>query len=314
MRPPAALGPAAIVRVAAEIGFDGIGIEADCTLADVHVLAAEGLRAGVPVQIVAGPLPEAALRPDRRLPVLACVDDKEEALAAVKLVERMFEAGTMLGVKLYAIDLGPVALAARADDVRRFFARRELDDGDPGYVPFRRAVDERKGRSGGILDACRGALERVLRAADRTGATIVLPIAGNPWGAPSPREALILLHEFRGAPIGAFCSGARRAVLETLGLAGPPERWAELEKAARLIHATDAAALDADLLPGLGEADVRPLPDGVPGLLSGRADSMVAEIRRAREFFRQAAPSNQSAASLSRPGCCRPAATARIPI
>jgi hypothetical protein len=113
----------------------------------------------------------------------------------------------------------------------------------------------------------------------------------------------VLLQEFAGAPLAITLAPARRAVLETLGLAGPADRWVALEQHARAVIATDVVGLEHDLPLGAGE-----LPAAPPSLLgtgaqvvAGRADSTFREISRARrrceEIRVETAAANAAAAA-----------------
>jgi hypothetical protein len=301
LRPPSALGPDRIVRLASEAGYDGLAVDGAVTLEMLPALATEGMRSGLRVQICMCPLPEAPLGKGKRLPHLAAWDDPEERLAAIKLARRAIDQGGGLEVGLFVLDLGPLALRTREEELRRRFARREMDEGEPGHRLLRTALAERKASAERILDACRASLEPLLAAADRQGRALALPLAASPWQAPSPREALALLNEFSGAPLGVVLAPARRAVLEALGIAGPPERWPLLEKAASAIWASDVVGLESDLLLGLGELGALPaLPEGkrAPIVIAGRADATIREVARARRLGEKLTrPADPSAAS-----------------
>jgi hypothetical protein len=303
LRPPATLGPDRIVRLASEAGFPGLAVDAGVPLSLIKALAAVTFGAGLRVGLAAAPLPDEPLRAGKRLPYLAALDDPEERLAAVGLARRTLEAGAPLGIGLFGLDFGPVALKAREPELRRRFARREMDDGDPGHRVLRDALEERKAYGDRLLDSCRAAVERLIPTAEREGAALLLPIAATPWQLPSPRQSEALLREFAGAPLGMLLSPGRRAVLEALGLAGPPERWPALEAAGRAVEVTDAVGLDSDLALGMGELSARApggLAVGAPPLVTaavaGRPDTTVREVSRARRLWaeltaRPAAPS-----------------------
>ena len=160
-----------------------------------------------------------------------------------------------------------------------------MDEDEPGGRLLKRVLEERRSRAGRIFDACRLALEPLLEAAGRRGATLALPLAPSPWQVPSPREAELLLREFTGAPLRLMACPARRAVLRLLELGGPAAALAG-PGAARPGAAGDrSGGLDGDLLLGEGELedeDLRlPKPaTGTPTLVvSGPVDSGFKEVR-----------------------------------
>lgn len=285
LRPPYAVGPDRIVRLAAEAGFDGLAVDHATPLDLVAPVATAGLRSGVPVALGTCPVAASLLPERKRLPHLVARDDPEERLAACKLARQGLELGGPLGIRRFVVELGPAALRTAEVGFRLGFARAEMEQGEPGTRQLRLALAERKQVAQQLYDAGRAALEALLPVAERNDIELVLPIAAGPWQVPSPRETLLLLEEFRGAPLGvAFCP-ARRAVLERLDLSGPKERWPLLAAATRVVLATDEVGLDSDLLLGTGELAVSPL-EGVPAdaalAVSGPPASTIREVVRAR--------------------------------
>jgi hypothetical protein len=285
LRPPRQLGPDRIVRLASEAGFEGLAVDASCPLSLLRAVASEGLRSGLPVAVAGCPLATGELGKGKRLPHLAAFDDPEERAAAVKLATSVLEAGGDLQIGVFLLDFGAVALRTSEAELRLRFARREMEEGDPGHRVLRRALEERKAKGGRLYDACRGSLEPLLAAAERRGLKLCLPVAHSPWQLPSPREAQLLLREFAGAPLAVALSPARRAILEALGLAGPPERWQELHRVAGALEVTDQVGLEGDLLPGLGELELSwpaGAPAALPAAIGGQPDATFKEVLRAR--------------------------------
>jgi hypothetical protein len=260
-------------------------VDGGCLLEQVLPLAIETRSAQLSLQAIHGPLPEEHLPPGRRLPFLAAADDREERLAAQKLLRRAIEGTRDLGVGLWGLDFGQVPLEADETEIRTWFARRELDDGEPGHARLVRAVAQRRRRGPALLDACRSSLDAAIKLAERHQLTLALRLAGTPWEVPSPREAATLLAEYAGAPIGVVHSPARLALLGALGLGVSAPLRQLLREAARLVEAADAVGLEYPLLAGLGEADLadlRPTATTVPVVLSGPPDAPVEEVRAAR--------------------------------
>jgi hypothetical protein len=307
LRPPSSLGPDRIVRLAAEAGFGGLAVDGTTTMAQLPALATEALRSALPLALAVTPLPAEALPGGKRLPHLAAPGDPEQQLAAAKLCLGTIERAGPLGVRLFLLDFGKADLRAREKDLRLHFARAEMDEGERGRRLLAAALEERKALSERLLDSARLALERLLPAVEREGGTLLLPIASTPWDLPSGREALTLVQEFTGGPLAVALAPGRRAVLERLGLAGPAERWQQLEKAARAIVVTDAVGLEHDLVLGLGELGRAPpsLLGGVPQVIAGRSDATIREIsgarRRCEEANERAAAVSPEAATPARP-------------
>lgn len=283
LRPPRTLGPSALLRLAESAGCAEVAVDGGCLLSHLPAFPA----AGVPIVAVVAPLVDEPPETGKRLPHLAALDDPEERRAAVALTRVTIEKAREVGVLLVGLPFGRISLAVREPQIRLFFERRELDDGEPGAPWLRRALAERREKSQRVIDACRAALEPLLRVAEPLGVTLSLICAASPWGAPSPREALALLADYRGAPIGVTLSPARDAALAALGLALGPERRQALREAARLVHATDAVGLNHRLLPGMGEADLSPLAgtESLPVVLSGPSDVTDEEVARAKELI-----------------------------
>lgn len=292
LRPGGDPSAAAIIRAAGDAGYEGLGIGPWCTRAQMIDLVTGGAAAGLTVPMAASPLLEAfPLPPGKRLPFLAATEDPEERLAAVDLFKATLDAAVPLGVRLFTVQLGDVALAIRPEELARRYRRRELGEDEPGEKALESAFAERRARSPRILDACRSSLDRLTTLAERANVTVALEVSGGPWGSLTPREAATLLDEYRQAPLGVVWDDARMQVLWTLGVGPLPERAAALKAAARLRRANEAVGIDVGFLPGQGDPNpsvVETLPPptdpDVPIVVSGRGDSTVDELRRAREL------------------------------
>jgi sugar phosphate isomerase/epimerase len=307
LRPFSSVGPAPIVRLAADAGFAAIAVDSwpwgGCLLPDVQALAAEAAGAGMRIGLVRAPLPEEKLGRRKRLPHLAALGDKEERLAAVTLCRRVIERTRDLGAALVLLDFGRVTLPVREPDVRRLFARRELGQGndrETGQRLLDAALADRRANGQALMDACRRALDRLLPVAEAHGAKLLVKPAATPWQVPSPRETMELCASMTGAPIAPVFSPARLTMLHALGLPLSAERREALRKAAALFEATDAVGLEHPLVPGLGEVDLGELPgdvDASPVLLTGQGDATDAEIRAAVAMVKAIKPADPSAAS-----------------
>jgi hypothetical protein len=284
------LGPDAAVRLASDAGFEGLAFDGGCFLSDLPKVAAEGLKVGLALELCFAPVAPAPLEKGKRLPYLVALGDREERLEAQRLIRRNIEVGRGLGATRFVLDPGLVELTIPEADLATRFARAEMGAREPGARLRGRALAERRELSPRITDALRAGLEPLARVADDLGATLILLPAATPWQAPSPRELEILLRELTGAPVLPGLAPAWRAALAGIGLAGPSERWADLERRAGLLYATDGVGWARDLLPGLGEVweSLAPnaldtLPARAAVVVSGREDSSRDEVGAARD-------------------------------
>jgi hypothetical protein len=281
LRPPRGGDDERLLRLALEGGAAGIHLAAGC---DLRLLSAQlplAIRLGAPVSSLVLPLPEQPLAAGRRMPRLAATA-RDEREAAIALTLRALEMSGPAAVRTAVVDFGEVTLSVRPGELARAFARREMDDGEPGERALAAAVAERRARADELADACRWALERLVRAAERAGMTLALPVAVTPWQLPSPREAGLLVGAFAGAPVGLVWDPGRLSVLAALGLAISDERLRALASGAVLAIENDAVGVETGYLPGLGERDARvaALAAGptVPHIITGRSDTTDAEI------------------------------------
>jgi hypothetical protein len=282
LRPPRADGGERITRLAAETGAAGIHVGPDCDLEILSTapLVGSALRLGLEVPSLTLPLAERALPAGRRMPRLGA-PARDEREAAIGLTERGLAAAGAFGARVAVVDFGGVALAADAARFAQAFARRSVGAGDPGGELLAAAVAERRARSPEILDACRFALERLLRAADRAGLAVCAQIGVTPWQAASPRE-LGILYETFGAALGVAWDPARLSVLAALDLPIADDRLRVLAGAAALVVDNDAVGLVPGYLPGLGERDARLMafapPAELPRVVTGPIDATDEEV------------------------------------
>jgi hypothetical protein len=285
LRPVHSGGADPLVRAAGDAGATGIHLGGGLVLGDLEGVVRAVVRAGLAVPSIALPLPPRALAPRKRLPALAA-SDPEERGAAIALVIEGLDASVAAGVRWALLDFGPVALPVSREELALAFARRELGRGEAGAPDFELARRVRKAVAERLSDACRWSLERLVRPAEARAVTLVLPAGGSFWEVPSAREALALMGDFRGAPLGSSWAPGRLTAARALGLSLPDDRVAAVAAAAVAAVETDAVGLDPGYLPGLGERDetlpARPsLPRDAPIIVTGFPDSTDAEIARA---------------------------------
>ena len=205
------------------------------------------------------------------------------------LAKKTLEAASDLDIRLLALDLGPAGLKTSEAQLRLRFARREMDEDEPGGRLLKRALEERRSRAGRIFDACRLALEPLLEAAARAGRRPGPAAGPHPLAAAQPA----------GGPAAA--AGVHRRSAAAAGLSRPPGGAARAgagrpgralarssRRTAGCVLATDQVGLDSDLLLGEGELDdddlrLPKLAEGTPTIVvSGPVDASFKEVRRAR--------------------------------
>jgi hypothetical protein len=258
-------------------------LDGGCLLRQVPLLGRAAAQAKLTMPALLAPVPEERPSQYRRLPSLS--GDRDERAAAVELVVRAMQVSRDVGTRTVALDFGRLPLWGEEADLRRHFARRELDEGEPGGRLLAALLAERRSRAEEWVDHCRLAIEALLRYATPMDVQLAILPAATPWQVPTPREAVALLQDFSGAPVGSVFSPARLAVLAALGLGVTAERRAALRQSAVLVEATDAVGVDQPLPLGLGELDpteVRGFSAEIPVVLSGSSDTSPAELKAAR--------------------------------
>jgi hypothetical protein len=286
LRPPGPSGPAALIQLAADAGCDGIMLDGGCLLHQVPLLGTATRQAKLTMPALLAPIPVERPSIHRRLPALS--GEKDERAAAVDLVLRAMQVSRDAGTRTVVLDFGRLPLGGEDADLRRHFARREMDEGEPGGYLMAGLLKVRRSRAQEWVDGCRLALEAILRFSVPMDVQLAILPAATPWQVPSPRETTDLLAEFAGAPVGAVFSPARLAVLGALGLGISAERRALLKKAALLVDASDAVGMDHPLPLGLGEIDASDLQGfaaEIPVVLGGPADASPEEIRAAKKLL-----------------------------
>jgi sugar phosphate isomerase/epimerase len=257
-------------------------LDGGCLLRQVPLLGTAARQAKLTMPALVAPVPEERPSPHRRLPSLA--GDRDERAAAVELVVRAMQVSRDAGTRTVALDFGRLPLGGDEADLRRHFARRELDEGEPGAILLGGVLGERRARAEEWTDRCRLALEALLRYAVPMDVQLAIRPAATPWQVPTPRETAALVADFAGAPVGAVFSPARLAVLGALGLGVAAERRAALRQAALVVEVADAVGLEQPLPLGLGEVDpaeLRGFPETTALVLAGTPDTSLAELKAA---------------------------------
>jgi hypothetical protein len=291
LRPPGPSGPGALIQLAADAGCEGLMLDGGCLLRQVPLLGLAARQAKLTMPALLAPVPDERLSQHRRLPSLA--GERDERAAAVDLCVRAMQVSRDAGTRTVVLDFGRLPIGGEEADLRRHFARREMDEGEPGARLLAAVLAERKRLTSEFTDACRLALEALLKFSVPMDVVLALRPAATPWQVPSPREVMDLIAEFAGAPVRTVFSPARLKVLTALGLGVSAERRRGLREAAALVEAADAVGIDQPLALGLGEidaADVQGFAATIPVVLGGPVDATPREIRAAKKLVEAAPP------------------------
>jgi len=276
-------------------GTSGLGLfisAAAATLQTLPQVAAAAFSSGQRLQGGSAQIPAQTLGPGKRSPYLSS-DDREERLAAIKSVQETLKQLSLLGATQAVVNLGGVPVKPGRALVESRFERGELFDAEGVGGLVEALIEKRSRLSDALLDQACWGLERIIPMAEATGMTLSVAVAEGPWSCPSPREALFLLQEFEGAPLGLGFSTGAWSVLETLGVAGAAERLSQVVAQASAIACSDAVGLRHGFLPGLGEADFERLlqrrATQTPLIVQGGPETTKRELAHAVEFIRSVA-------------------------
>jgi hypothetical protein len=285
LRPPKASGPAALLALANDLGCAGVLVDGGCLLRQVPLLGIAARQAKLTMPALVAPIPEERLSLHRRLPSLA--GEPDERAAAVDLVRRAMQASRDVGTRTIVLDFGRLPLAGDETEaeLRRAFARREMDEDQPGGLALAAVLAERRRRAPEFIDSVRLAVEALLHQAVPLDVELAILPATTPWQVPSPRETAEIAADFAGAPVRTVFSPARLAVLKALGLGVAADRRKALRERAALAEAADAVGLEQPLVLGQGELDPQELAGFAPALpvvLRGPAEAPAAELRAAK--------------------------------
>jgi len=202
-----------------------------------------------------------------------CAEDRAERQAAVAAAERALAGAGARGVPVVVLAPGGVALSIPDHEVALAFARGEWDPAAP--------QDERTARATRALDALRFALEPLCARAERESVRVALPTRGAPAELPTVDEAVGLLADFRGAPLGYWHDTAAAHQEAALGLEKEAAWLEQLGAAALGARASDACGLLAPLAPGVGEVDFASIARLPLAVLTAPPSAPAAEIAAA---------------------------------
>lgn len=213
-----------------------------------------------PIRVVFAPCPAPRLGPGKRAPALAALD-KEERLAAVRLVQDTLARARNLAASVVVLPCpGRVSMPNRRALLVQWLAWGFLEPEGPAVEMLRELRAQRAQAAPAHVDGLRFSLERLAIEAERRGLRLGLPNAAHYDELPTRDEALTLLAELAGAPVGLWLDTAAAHAKEVLGLGSQLAFVRALRAATPAppilgVSLTDAAGLLGGLPPGVGEID-----------------------------------------------------------
>ncbi len=279
-------------------GADGVILDAALTGPELEALLAALAPAlsALPIVAVEAPCPAG-----RRSSASLCATDRAEAQVALEATESTVRRAGTLGAEQVILRRGAVdVLEAERAPARDRFLRGELD-----AARGRRLARMRDDAAGRALDVARRALDRLARAAEGAGVTLLLANPRRFVELPSPRELDGLLADFAGAPLRPLLDVANAHLTDVMGV------WPLLYSAtafgsrAPLAYLGDACGPVGGLEPGRGELDVgaiaRSLPIGCRVAFRPWVGLSADEIVRALAAVGRLAPPSSGDAAIIGP-------------
>jgi hypothetical protein len=243
---PHDLGPSEILDVLGRADVNSVVLDGSLDPPRWEALTGE-LRKGVlPVLAVEAPAPAG-----KASSAQLCATDREEADVALQAAEATIRAAATLGARFVVLRLGELRAASREWSVaREKFLRGALD----GRLA-QRLLESRTRVAEPALDVARRQLDRLARAAEAGGLTLLIRNPRRFTDLPGPREIDPLLADLRGAPIAPLLDTAAAhlpAVMEVWPLDLTVAAFGEQSP---LVYLGDACGPVAGLQPGRGIID-----------------------------------------------------------
>lgn len=240
-----ALDSSFILEVAQRAGASALVLHAGLDPARYEGLARD--RAGTEVLALESPCPAGRASAAE---LAAC--DRDESRAALAAAEDTVRRAAALGARFVVLRLGEVrALAADWVTTRVRFQQGDLD-----ARAARLAMAPRADAGAPHLDAARRALDRLSRAAESAGVTLLLRNGRRYVDLPSPVELDRLLADLRGAPLAPLLDVPAAHLPDVMGLVPLDLTVAAFGAAAPVVYAGDACGPVGALAPGRGIVDL----------------------------------------------------------
>jgi hypothetical protein len=241
----AALSPAEILDALARASVNSVILDAGLDPARYEALERELRRQELPVLAVEAPCPA-----DRSASAQLASTDREESRVALAAAEATLRRAGALSARFVVVRLGPVAAADREwTTARQKFLRGDLDE-----RLIRRLVESRDAVAGRAVDVARRALDRLARAAESAGVTLLVAQPRRFTDLPSPGELEDLLRELAGAQVAPLFDSASAHLPDLMG-AWPLAVSVASFGRAPLIYLGDACGPVGGLPPGRGIVD-----------------------------------------------------------
>jgi sugar phosphate isomerase/epimerase len=243
-----ALSPSQMVDVLDRSGAGALGLDAGLEAARLDGLLRElaSRRPDLPILSVEAPCPHT-----RASAAALAALDRDEAEAAAQAAEATVRLAGDVRARFVILRLGAVGPVARDwTSARERFLRGQLDA--ETATAMHEARDRAAGRS---LDRARRAIDRLARAAEASGVTLLIANPRRYVELPSPRELDFLLADAAGAPLAPLCDVAAAHLVDAMGFQPLALTVAAFGRGP-LAYLGDACGPIGALAPGRGLLDV----------------------------------------------------------
>jgi sugar phosphate isomerase/epimerase len=248
----APLGPSAVLDIVERAQASGLVFDSALPRDLIDELSRELERRGGnhPVLALEAPCPRVA-RGDGREPEL-CAPDRDEAQAAMAATEATVYRAGELRAPFVIVRLGAVRpVASDWPQARDRFLRGELDE-----KGARRLMQTRDNAAERALDGAMRALDRLARAAERAGVTLLVRNGRRYIDLPSAYELDVMRAELRGAPLAPLLDVPAAHLVDVMGFA-PLALTLAAFAPAPLCYFGDACGAVGALAPGRGVVDLK---------------------------------------------------------
>jgi len=252
---PLGLGPEAVAEVLARVSAAGAVLDPSLPAGLVEELAPRLLGSGMPILAVEAPCPWT-----RASAAALCASDRLEAQAALDATLATVQFASTLSARFVVLRLGDVAELERDFlHARDRFVRGELDEQHTFEL-----LEARDVMAARPLDSARRALDRLCRAAEPAGLTLLLRSPRRYVALPSPRELDLLLSDLSGARVAPALDLPAAHLLDLMGFYSLPLTLATFASRSALIYGGDACGPIGALPAGRGILDLPSLEPQLP--------------------------------------------------
>lgn len=188
--------------------------------------------------------------------------DEEERRKGVFYTNRTIEQADDLGARVVILHLGRVEIGLPPEGLTQLFREgfweREGKELLVSYQKERRRLRDRH------LDRLFFCLERIVKRAEQLGVRLGIENRYYLHEIPDSEEIGIILHEFRGAPIGYWHDTGHAAAMESLGIIRQEELLKQYASFLVGVHLHDCKGIEDHKSPGLGDVPFATISSYIP--------------------------------------------------